>query len=114
MIPVLWDEVATGLDGQMLASGGGCLENCCHAEKAYPELLTAEALKKNRKGEEWVKSLLGIPIGVLPTPPTRRVNYRLEGSGQKPTRAIFASDLPNPRAWFEQRLGPIAYFEFER
>jgi putative DNA primase/helicase len=40
------------------------------------------------------------------------VAYRPAGTGQKDRRARFDLGLiPDPRAWLEQRLGPLAHFE---
>jgi hypothetical protein len=46
--PVLWAELEGGLDALMMATGGVWLESIPHAAKAYPELFTAETLKKAR------------------------------------------------------------------
>jgi hypothetical protein len=46
--PVLWDEIAVGLDELMLATGGVWLENVTHAAKAYRGLLSAKSLQQAR------------------------------------------------------------------
>ena len=54
------DEVlAGGLDAVMLAAGGARLDNRADAEKAYPKLVKAEALKKDRQKRGVGNSLIG-------------------------------------------------------
>ena len=48
--PVLWDEVETGLDGLMLATGGVWLENVTHAAKAYEKQACSRPTPSNRPG----------------------------------------------------------------
>jgi hypothetical protein len=111
------DEVlAGGLDALMLAAGGGWLENRADAEKAYPGLVKAEALKKDRQKRGVGNSLIGNPIRDFPPPhdlkpPLVSVIYRRQGSGCKPARAVFLKEVADPRGWLEQRLGPLAHFE---
>ena len=41
------------------------------------------------------------------------VEYQPEGSGQKKRQAYFdPTVVPDPRTWLEERLGPLAHFEF--
>ena len=47
--PVLWDEVAVGLDALMLAAGGVWLECARDAAEAYPDLFKLDALKQDRE-----------------------------------------------------------------
>ena len=47
--PMLWEDIEVGLDRAMLATGGVWLDSPKHAAKAYPGLLTAEALQQARK-----------------------------------------------------------------
>ena len=50
--PVLWSELEAGLDGLMLAMGGGWLKNIADAVRAYErlELFTAAGLETARRG----------------------------------------------------------------
>ena len=43
-----------------------------------------------------------------------KVSYQPAGPGMKPRTAfVDPAVLPDPRAWLEQRLGPLAKFELE-
>jgi hypothetical protein len=37
--------------------------------------------------------------------------YRLSGTGNKETGAVFLRDVANPRERLEHKLGPLDYFE---
>ena len=52
--PMLWADVAPGLDGLMIATRRGVwLSSSTDAELAYPNVLSAEGLKKARKSHKW-------------------------------------------------------------
>jgi putative DNA primase/helicase len=108
--PMLWDEVETNLDGLMLATGGVWLESIPDAVKAYEGLFTRDGLKQARKGQSGC-----FPYRVLirETPSLRQVTYQRIGERRRPARACFLADIADPRAWLEDRLGPLARFEVE-
>ena len=117
--PVLWDEVAVGLDEQMLATGGIWLGSAPHAAKVYPELFSENTLKQARKraqtqsgsgptreGTFPIVSIIGnVPSLLSP------IRYQLSGERQKPARALTLLGLSETRAWLEERLGPLVKFE---
>jgi hypothetical protein len=119
-IPQLWDEVAADLDAVQLASGGVVLESPAEGELAYKavveaeSMLKGEALKKDRARRGSGHSLYDINIGDVPNLPLlRRAVYQRAGSGRSPGRALFLTDIADPRAWLEERLGPLSRFELD-
>ena len=109
VIAQLWDEVAVGLDGVMLAAEGVWLRAYADAERAYPDLMTAKALQKERErhGEDFERLLdKAVNMGIC-----RSFHYRRAGSGTSATYAVFMADVTDPRKWLEARLGPLARFE---
>jgi putative DNA primase/helicase len=115
--PVQWRELEAGLDGLMLAAG--CwLKNIADAARAFDGIFSADGLKKARRRIEigrrggGVGTLhIGESICKVPQPPLVRVFYQRKIAGCKPTEAIFLRGAADPRAWLEERLGPLAYFE---
>ena len=101
--PVLWSELATGLDGLMLATKGCRLSNIADAVRAFEGLFTADALKKARARGQTELGRAGV-----------RVFYQRAGAGCKRVDAVFLKGIANPRGWLEERLGPLAYFEIEK
>ena len=115
--PVLWSELETGLDGLMLATKGCWLRNIADAAKMYAAagLFSERGLKAARaRRPGGVDTLpIGIPNSRVSTPPIFRAFYQRAAPGCKPTEAIFLSGAADSRAWLEERLGPLAYFEVE-
>jgi len=117
--PVLWDEVAVGLDEQMLATGGIWLGNAPHAAKAYPELFSENTLKQARKRAQTQAGSPPTSEGTFPIIDTignvpsllSPIRYQLAGERQKPARALTLLGLSETRAWLEERLGPLVKFE---
>ena len=107
--PVLWEEVAVGLDGLMLASGGVWLESATHAAKAYPDLFTVNSLRSERRRHKWCNpnrhSLLEMHH--------LWCRYQLAGERKRPSRALIVLPAAEARAWLEKRLGRLARFEVE-
>jgi hypothetical protein len=96
----------------MLATGIVPLDSA-HAFRAFPGLWpSAEAARKAyQRGE--VRDIANREVfsKKCPAPLAR---YRLSGAGQRPAEAVVDMDLvPDPRAWLEQRLGPLAHFDME-
>ena len=89
--PVLWDEMETGLDGLMLATGGVWLENVTARGQGLSRsrLFTANTLKQARKRaqspgsgqarQEWVHSLLDIYYRQCTSPAFAPIRYQLAG-----------------------------------
>jgi hypothetical protein len=111
VVPQLWDDVAVGLDGLMLATAGVWLENTHDAEKAFPDLLTAEGLQKEQRVHSRVLSLLETPIREVREIAVVKATYQRRGRGCLRARAAFLSDITDPKEWLEQRLGPLAKYE---
>ena len=109
--PVLWEEVEADLDGLMLASGGVWLECIPDAARAYEGLLKADALKQVRKGGEG--STLIIDSRLADYPHLLDIRYHRTGAGRRPARAVSLRDLAATRAWLDEKLGPLAWFEVE-
>ena len=42
------------------------------------------------------------------------VGYQRATAGCRPTVAVFLKGIADPRGWLEQRLGPLAWFEWEK
>jgi hypothetical protein len=103
VIPRFRKDIEVGLDATMLASEGVWLENLQDAAKAYPDLLTAEGLKTDRRRRQ--------PFWELVTGPVVRITYQRLGAGHKATRAVFLTGVEDPRGWLELKLGPLAAFE---
>jgi len=61
--PVLWEELATSLDGLMLATGGVWLESFADAAKAYPGLFSGVGLKQARARRRTRGPEGGLPAG---------------------------------------------------
>jgi hypothetical protein len=110
--PVLWEEVEAGLDGLMLATGGVWFESAVDAAEAYKGRFTVDALKQAKKRGEGT-SLIGTPIRNVPSPHLLTVRYQPPGKGQRPRRAVVLPGVGDPRAWLEQRLGPLVRCEVE-
>jgi hypothetical protein len=103
--PVLWSELATGLDGLMLATKGCRLSNIADAVRAFEGLFTADALKKARARGAGMNEA---------NPAFIRVFYQCAGAGRKPTDAVFLKGVVDPRGWLEERLGPLTWFEIQQ
>jgi hypothetical protein len=111
--PMLWSEVETDLDGLMLAAGGVWLACVPDAVQAYKGLFKADALRQARKRGSGTFPI-GYPIENVPLPRiTSTVTYQRRGRGPRPARACFLADIADPRAWLEERLGPLVRFEAE-
>ncbi|MGY3422313.1 hypothetical protein ACVWZW_002788 [Bradyrhizobium sp. F1.13.4] len=112
--PVLWDDVAVGLDEQMLATGGVWLENVSHAARAYPRLFTADGLEKARgRGKFAGAKTPDIPNikTLISNVRSLRIDYQLVGPRQQHWHAESLLGLNATRIWLEERLGLLAKFE---
>jgi hypothetical protein len=130
--PVLWAELEGGLDALMMATGGVWLESVPHAAKAYPELFTAETLKKarhrararsaegnrraRRQGDAGARTLTEgtssnrATIGNVPLLHLSYLHYQLPGQGRAPALAVSMLGFNETKAWLEARLGPLPHF----
>jgi hypothetical protein len=112
---LLWEEVAIGLDGVMLATGGVWVENCADAERVYGDaeaygqkILTAAALWKERERRVGDFELFNNTSNAA----LKHYRYRRAGSGKSTSRAVFLTGaIANPQAWLESKLGPLASWE---
>jgi hypothetical protein len=102
--PVLWSELDAGLDGLMLASGGIWLECAEHAAVAYSDLFTLDGLKSSRKTRSR-RFADGLQTAWAP------ISYQRKGRRQHPAKALALMDPSAVRAWLEEKLGPLAYFD---
>jgi hypothetical protein len=106
VVPFLWDDVAVGLDGVMLAARGWWFENMQDAERFYPGLVKAKNLKQDRfRGGEIALDADGSAL--------KAVRYQRAGQGVAACRALFLSDVTDPRAALEAEFGPLAVWEVE-
>ena len=104
--PVLWGELEGGLDALMMATGGVWLESVPHAAKAYPELFTAETLKKARTRAE---ARSGDGAGEAVRGQTI-IRYRRAGAGQMPAVAVSLMGAEATKEWLEARLGSLPFY----
>ena len=120
--PVLWDEVAVGLEEMMFAAGGIWLKNVTHAAKAYPDLFTASTLQKSRHRAQAQSASGGAVVGSvrsrdMPNSISIRdvlalqVLYRLPGQGNRYWHAVSLLGPNQTKAWLEERLGPLVRFK---
>jgi hypothetical protein len=104
VVPFLWDDVAVGLDGVMLATGGVCFENMNDAERFYPGLIKANTLKMDRQR----RSSFDAGGAAL-----KSVRYRRAGERTTVCRALFLSGVTDLRSKLEEKLGPLAVWDPE-
>jgi putative DNA primase/helicase len=92
-----------------MALCGAVLENAADMARAYPDLWeNHEAAKKakqrsgtNAYNDTYIKAFVPLLVG-----------YRPVGAGQKDRRGWFdMTIISDPRAWLEERLGPLAKYE---
>jgi putative DNA primase/helicase len=104
---VSWTDVRPGRIEAMIAEGV-FLENAADRARAFPDLWeTAEQAKKDAQRSGTFCYYRNSLIAKCPCP--LRVRYRLTGPGQKLRDAIFdASVVPDPQAWLQARVGPLA------
>jgi putative DNA primase/helicase len=102
--PVLWAELEAGLDGLMLASGGIRLECAEHAAAAYSDLFSLDGLK-------WSRKTRSRPFAYVVQTTWTSISYQRKGRRQHPAKAFALMDPGAARAWLEEKLGPLAYFE---
>lgn len=108
-----WTDVRPGRIEAMIAEGV-FLENAADMARAFPELWSSAAAARqdiHRAAERSVTFCYyrNSLIAFCHTP--LRVRYRLTGPGQKARDAIFdASVVPDPQAWLQARVGPLAAY----
>ena len=87
------------------------LTNASDMSQAFPDLwVTADAARKDvqRSGTLSQRNIYWGSVPLLD------VSYQPTGMGQKPRPARFnPARIPDPRAWLESRLGPLARFDIE-
>lgn len=96
----------------MMDRAGVALADAADASLAFPDLFgTPEAARKTfsraRCGTIPNRDIFN---GECPAP-LRRITYQRAGAGRRPASAVVDTDLvPDPRAWLEDRLGPLAAY----
>jgi hypothetical protein len=111
--PVLWDEVAVGLDALMLAVGGVWLECARDAVEAYPGLFKLEALKQDRKRRGVSTFPIGSPYRDCTHTSVLKVTYQRVGKGRRTARAVALLARDQVRGWLEARVGALVLCEIE-
>ena len=106
--PVLWDEVAVGLDEMMMATAGVWLENVSHAAKAYEGLFKARTLHQARVRAQ--ASYIPNNKITISNVATLEVVYQLVGARQQISHAKSLLGLNETKVWLETKLGPLASF----
>jgi hypothetical protein len=92
----------------MLAAGGAALLSAPAAAKAYPGIFRNTKAAKNALGRGGPHSLNKPSIKKMRLTSYR---YRLVGAGRRRATALVdRAAVPNPRAWLEERLGPLSGF----
>jgi putative DNA primase/helicase len=111
-----WRDVRPELVDRM-AGEGVVLTSAADIVTAYPELeMTAAAVRKETERRAICVTSLNkrFSIGIVTQIAWAELQYRPAGRGQQNRRAWFSPALvPDPRAWLEQRLGPLAHFDLE-
>jgi putative DNA primase/helicase len=108
-----WDEVRPDRT-DIMAAAGVILDNAADMARCFPDLWpTAHAAKQDRWRTRTVTN--GYYRKVYNSQMLRSsgtVTYQPAGAGQKPREAVFdVAVIRNPRAWLEDRLGPLVRFE---
>jgi hypothetical protein len=111
--PALWDEVAVGLDGLMLAAGGVWLECAADAVEAYHPLFKLDALKQDRARRGACTFPIGTPYRESTRTSTLEVNYKRAGKGRRTARAVTLLPRDQVRGWLVARFGPLVLCEIE-
>ena len=112
------DELDVDTRDLMLAAGGVALRSPRHMAAAYPSLWTSwgaakKAVARDRErereeGQRGTDPYMGL-IGDCP--PLLRIGYQLAGQRQHRVEAgVDPAVVPDPRAWLETALGPLAAY----
>lgn len=100
---------------EMLAAGGVALLSAPAAFRVYPTLWPSiEATKKalQRAPDQTGTFPYRDYLKGMSLSGTARIQYRLAGERQRPAVALVDLDrIPEPRAWLEARLGPLAAYD---
>jgi hypothetical protein len=103
------DYVPPGPIDLMLAAGGVALLSAPAAAKAYPDIFPNAKAAKNALDRGGPHSLDELSIKEMRL---TSCHYQQVGPGKHPATAfIDRGAVPDPRAWLEARLGPLARFE---
>jgi len=88
------------------------LENAADMANAFPELWTTRDAAKKQNQRRGTNCYYRDVHNSDLSPSSAVVTYRPSGAGQKDREARFDPALiPDPRAWLEARVGPLAHFE---
>jgi len=113
VVPVMWADIESGLDGLMLATSGVSLEQIPDAAQAFRGILTARGLRAER-GSKRVPScdtpLIRISILAQCHKMVAPYHYQRSGHGRRLARAFSMLGPAQTRVWLEKRLGPLAWF----
>jgi putative DNA primase/helicase len=106
-----WDDICPTRHDAMLAAGV-VLENAADMANAFPELWTTRDAAKKQNQRRGTNCYYRDVHNSDLSPSSAVVTYRPSGAGQKDREARFDPALiPDPRAWLEARVGPLAHFE---
>ncbi|CAA7621914.1 conserved hypothetical protein [Magnetospirillum sp. SS-4] len=108
-----WDEARPGRT-DIMATHGVMLDNAADRARCFPDLWpTPEAAKQDR----WRRVTNCYYRNISNSEMLRSsvtATYQPAGAGQKPRRAMFDLDMiKDPKAWLEQRLGPLVRWDVE-
>jgi putative DNA primase/helicase len=106
-----WDDVRPSRRDAMAATGV-VLENAADMAKGFPELWPSHDAARQDRARSVTFGYYRTFYNSDLSHSSSVVTYRPAGAGQKDRQARFDLGLiPDPRAWLEQRLGPLAHFE---
>jgi putative DNA primase/helicase len=106
-----WDDVCPSRQ-DMMAASGVVLENAADMARAFPDLWPSHDAARQQKARSVTSCYYRDLSNSRTSHSSSVVAYRLAGPGQKDRTAQFDLVLiPDPRAWLEAKLGPLAHFE---
>jgi putative DNA primase/helicase len=113
-----WETAIAGCGGWwQMAAEGVVLTSATDMARAFPAIWpNLKAAQRDPPPPDFRDSSLynSFYKGFCPSnsPPWSVISYRPAGRGQQTRRAAFdPSIVGNPRAWLEERLGPLVHFE---
>jgi putative DNA primase/helicase len=117
VLPVAVHEVLDWADvcpsrQDMMAASGVVLENAADMARAFPDLWPSHDAARQQKARSVTSCYYRDLSNSRTSHSSSVVAYRPAGPGQKDRTARFDLVLvPDPRAWLESRMGPLAHFE---
>jgi len=106
-----WDDVCPSRQ-DMMAASGVVLENAADMARAFPDLWPSHDAARQQKARSVTSCYYRDLSNSRTSHSSSVVAYRPAGPGQKDRTTRFDLVLiPDPRAWLEAKLGPLAHFE---